>query len=118
MNDKVKHIIAGFLIALVFSIFCVHVGFWTAVVVGILKEVIWDWYLGKGTPEVLDAVATGFGGALGIIPWIIWGQYSFTKYNTINSGMFQPNWQSRLTINSAFYFSIQKKYLHIITEEF
>ena len=43
------------------------IGLATAAVVGALKEIIWDWLLKKGTPEVLDFVATVAGGVLGAV---------------------------------------------------
>jgi hypothetical protein len=42
-------------------------GFLVAAVVGAAKEIIWDWLLKKGTPELLDFVATVLGGALGAV---------------------------------------------------
>jgi len=44
---------------------CPIVGLVTAAVVGALKEIIWDWLLKKGTPELLDFVATVAGGVIG-----------------------------------------------------
>lgn len=56
--DKTLHLIAGFLIGLIF-------GFWLAVAAGISKE-IYDHVSGEGTSEVMDAVATAFGGLLAV----------------------------------------------------
>jgi len=61
MKDKWKHLLAGLALSLLAGLlFCPIVGLATAVMVGALKEVIWDWLLKKGTPEFLD-----FGGAIG-----------------------------------------------------
>ena len=46
---------------------CPIVGLVTAAVVGALKEIIWDWLLKKGTPELLDFVATVAGGVIGYL---------------------------------------------------
>jgi len=46
-------------------LFCPPVGLATAAVVGALKEIIWDWLLKKGTPEMMDFVATVAGGLTG-----------------------------------------------------
>lgn len=60
-QDKSKHFIAGFVIAIIASLF---VGYLIAVIVAILagagKE-IYDKVTGKGTPEFLDFVATVVG---------------------------------------------------------
>jgi len=74
MNDKVKHIIAGFIIGVISAVL-IH--FWMeelmilAIIPVILaalgKELIWDKWLGKGTPESEDAWFTVWGGLLGII---------------------------------------------------
>ena len=66
--DKLKHFSAGLALSLLAGLlFCPIVGLATAVMVGALKEVIWDWLLKKGTPEFLDFVATVLGGALGAV---------------------------------------------------
>jgi hypothetical protein len=73
--DKKKHIIRGLEIAVPIS---VAIGlFWirdlmilggvVAVLVGIGKELIWDKWLHKGTPEFDDAWATAWAGLTGSI---------------------------------------------------
>ena len=67
-QDKLKHLLAGIGISLVFGVqFLPLIGLITAAIVGALKEIIWDWLLKKGTPELLDFVATVAGGALGAV---------------------------------------------------
>ncbi len=67
-KDKQKHFLAGLALSLLAGLlFCPIVGLATAAVVGALKEIIWDWLLKKGTPELLDFVATVLGGALGAV---------------------------------------------------
>ena len=67
-QDKLKHLLAGIGISLVFGVqFLPLIGLITAAIVGALKEIIWDWLLKKGTPELLDFVATVLGGALGAV---------------------------------------------------
>ena len=70
MNDKVKHIIAGAIIGVVFAVLIKI--FWIrdlmilsagiALLAGIAKEIIWDKWLRKGTPEFTDAWFTFWGG--------------------------------------------------------
>ena len=68
-KDKLKHLLAGLAIAIMAGLlFCPLVGLATAAVVGALKEIIWDWLLKKGTPELLDFVATVAGVAPPVIP--------------------------------------------------
>lgn len=63
-QDKLKHLLAGIGISLVFGVqFSPLIGLLIAAIVGALKEIIWDWLLGKGTPEFLDFLATALGGA-------------------------------------------------------
>ncbi len=67
-KDKQKHLLVGLALSLLtgFSL-CPIVGLATAAVVGALKETIWDWLLKKGTPELLDFVATVAGGVIGYL---------------------------------------------------
>ena len=67
-KDKKQHLLAGLALSLLaWLLFCPLAGLATAAVVGALKEIIWDWLLKKGTPELLDFVATVLGGALGAV---------------------------------------------------
>jgi hypothetical protein len=64
-QDKLKHLLAGIGISLVFGIqFSPLIGLLIAGIVGALKEIIWDWLLKRGTPEFLDFLATALGGAI------------------------------------------------------
>jgi ABC-type microcin C transport system permease subunit YejE len=64
-RDKLKHLLAGIGISLVFGVqFTPFIGLIIAVIVGALKEIIWDWLLKRGTPEFLDFLATVLGGAI------------------------------------------------------
>jgi len=61
-RDKVLHIKYGFVISLIVgAVFTPIVGFCIGTLIGILKEIIWDYFMKKGTPEVMDAVATSAG---------------------------------------------------------
>jgi hypothetical protein len=65
-QDKKKHLLAGLALSILAGLlFCPLTGLVTAAVVGALKEIVWDWLLKKGTPELLDFVATVAGGAIG-----------------------------------------------------
>jgi uncharacterized protein (DUF697 family) len=67
-QDKLKHLLVGIGISLVFGVqFSPLIGLIAAAIVGALKEIIWDWLLKKGTPELLDFVATVLGGVLGAV---------------------------------------------------
>ena len=67
-KDKLKHAIAGVALSIVAGLFVYPlIGLATAAVVGALKEIIWDWLLKKGTPELLDFVATVLGGVGAVI---------------------------------------------------
>ncbi len=66
--DKKLHLLAGLALSILAGLlFCPLIGLATAAVVGALKEIIWDWLLKKGTPELLDFVATVAGGTIGYI---------------------------------------------------
>ncbi len=65
-QDKQKHLLAGLALSILAGLFVYPlIGLVTAAVVGALKEIVWDWLLKKGTPELLDFVATVAGGVLG-----------------------------------------------------
>jgi hypothetical protein len=67
-KDKQKHLLAGLALSILAGLFVYPlIGLATAAVVGALKEIIWDWLLKKGTPELLDFVATVAGGVLGAV---------------------------------------------------
>jgi hypothetical protein len=66
--DKIVHAGFGFFFALIFGFIMRNAwfGFAIAILAGAAKEVVWDLWLGKGTPELLDFVATFIGAALGL----------------------------------------------------
>jgi len=67
-KDKKLHLLAGLALSILAGLsFCPLIGLATVAVVGALKEIIWDWLLKKGTPELLDFVATVAGGVLGAV---------------------------------------------------
>lgn len=66
-KDKLLHLIAGFVIAIVFGMINPFLGLSLAVIAGAAKEIVWDLYLGKGTYEVMDFVWTFIGGSIGFI---------------------------------------------------
>ena len=67
MNDKMKHLLAGIAISLLFGWLAhdVLAGFTVALVAGVAKE-LYDYY-GNGTSELNDIIATAQGGAIGLI---------------------------------------------------
>ena len=69
--DKIYHLVAGFIISLIFGFINPVFGLGMAVLAGLLKDVIWDKFLKKGTFEVLDIFFTGVGGVIGMVVAII-----------------------------------------------
>ena len=64
-KDKILHFIAGLCITLFFSIILSPIwGVLFGIAFGIAKELIWDKWLKKGTPELLDFLATALGSLL------------------------------------------------------
>lgn len=79
-KDKVYHIIAGIIISAgtiimssyTFSLgFSCLLGFLLASIVGILKELVWDGFLGLGTKSLYDAIATIIGAGFGTLVMFI-----------------------------------------------
>lgn len=72
-KDLQLHIIVGVIMSAALSSFGLSfLESWTiTTVVGILKEVVWDFLLDKGTPDPLDAVATSGGGLVGALPFLL-----------------------------------------------
>ena len=65
-KDKKLHILVGLALSILAGLFAYPMfGLLIAAAVGALKEIIWDWLLKKGTPELLDFVATVAGGVIG-----------------------------------------------------
>ena len=72
--DKTKHFIAGMIISFVISIISgiwflplssVLIGLTFSIITGILKELVWDQWMGRGTYDFYDAMSTSGGGVLG-----------------------------------------------------
>lgn len=62
-KDKLLHLIAGIYIYLLCRIFLPQtISLGIVVIIGVLKELIWDQALKKGTPELLDSWFTIIGG--------------------------------------------------------
>lgn len=75
-NDKIIHATAGYFIGLLLAAFAslwmapftaCFFGFLVASVASVLKEVAWDWYMGRGEPDLVDALATAAGGLIGAV---------------------------------------------------
>ena len=65
-KDKVMHLLAGLALSILAGHFAYPMfGLLIAAAVGALKEIIWDWWWKRGTPEWLDFLATCLGGAIG-----------------------------------------------------
>ena len=76
-KDKLYHVIAGFLIGLVFGLINPIAGIIVAIGVGAAKEVIWDMAMKEGTFEMLDFMATAIGGIIGTAAAILAINYIF-----------------------------------------
>lgn len=64
-KDKILHFIAGLCITLFFSIALSPVwGVLFGIAFGLAKELIWDKWWKKGTPELLDFLSTALGSLL------------------------------------------------------
>lgn len=72
-TDLLLHALCGFVIAL--TAVCLTGNFWiglsVATLAGAGKELIWDKWLKKGTPDKDDFFATVWGGLLGAVTWLI-----------------------------------------------
>ena len=76
-QDVIKHVLAGFLIATIVSFLvgsilpnpkiAVWFGLGAAVLIGAAKELIYDLWMKKGTPEWIDFIGTTIGGIAGTI---------------------------------------------------
>ena len=64
--DKIYHLVAGFIISLIFGLINPVLGLALAIIAGLFKDVVWDKFLKKGTFEVLDIFFTGIGGIIGM----------------------------------------------------
>lgn len=62
-DDTISHMLLGIAGAAWFLPFGLLAAAAAVAVIAIGKEVIWDWWLGRGTPEVRDTVNTMLGGA-------------------------------------------------------
>lgn len=61
-RDKLLHLIGGIYLFLILSIVMPHeIACGVAIIIGIAKEIVWDKWLGKGTPEILDTIMTSVG---------------------------------------------------------
>ncbi len=71
-SDYLKHLVAGYLIALLCgALFGPFIGLTAAVLAGAAKELIWDILLKRGAPEWLDFILTAAGGLAAILPALI-----------------------------------------------
>ncbi len=75
MNDKLTHFLMGVSISLFFGLLISSMaGLIFACLGGAAKELIWDKWLKKGTPELLDFISTALGGfVIAILLKLIWG---------------------------------------------
>ncbi len=65
-RDKKLHLLAGLALSILAGLFVSPKwGLIVATVIGALKEIVWDWWWKKGTPEWWDFWATVVGGLIG-----------------------------------------------------
>ncbi len=78
LTDKDYHVYAGVAIAMLTGFLTYYftpiqanlaciIGLLIGTATGVVKELVWDKLLGKGTCSLWDAIATGYGSALGAI---------------------------------------------------
>ena len=72
-KDLILHALAGFLIALLACFISGNfwIGLSASVITGAGKELIYDKWLKKGTPDKDDAFATAWGGLTGCWVWLM-----------------------------------------------
>jgi hypothetical protein len=72
-TDLLLHALCGFVIALLacFASGNFWIGLSASVLAGAGKELIWDKWLKKGTPDKDDAFATAWGGLAGAVVWLM-----------------------------------------------
>ena len=73
--DKIYHLVAGFIISLIFGLINPVLGLALAIIAGLFKDVVWDKLLKKGIFEVLDIFFTGVGGIIGMVVAILITNY-------------------------------------------
>lgn len=71
-SDKIGHFLAGIAAAALAYPFGAMEAAIAVAAIAIGKEVVWDWWLGRGTSEPADALATMIGGAL-LLSWYVFG---------------------------------------------
>ena len=72
--DKLKHIIAGSALSALAIGFFQELGMWNFLIValiGLAKEIIWDKFLGKGTTEFWDFMATNVGIVIVMVGYLV-----------------------------------------------
>jgi hypothetical protein len=57
-KDKLLHFFYGAILSFIFIIVFGIKGLWLVVIIAAAKELIYDWYMGKGNPEFNDFVFT------------------------------------------------------------
>ncbi len=67
-KDKKLHLLAGLALSILTGLFVSPKwGLIVATVIGALKEIVWDWWWKKGTPEWWDFWCTVLGGMAGYV---------------------------------------------------
>ena len=57
-KDKLLHFFYGTILSFIFIIVFGIKGLWLVVIIAAAKELIYDWYMGKGNPEFNDFTFT------------------------------------------------------------
>lgn len=71
MKDAIKHysvsVVGSFLVTFFLFLFirdkelAIYIGSMIMFLIGILKEVVWDWLMGKGVPSLADITSDAMG---------------------------------------------------------
>ncbi len=57
-KDKLLHFFYGTILSFIFIVVFGVKGLWLVVFIAAAKELIYDWYMKKGTPEFMDFIFT------------------------------------------------------------
>ncbi len=57
-KDKLLHFFYGAILSFIFLFLIGVNGLWLTVTIAAAKELVYDWYLDKGSPEIMDFVYT------------------------------------------------------------
>jgi hypothetical protein len=66
-HDKLLHFFYGSILSFIFLFILGINGLWLTVLIAAAKELVYDWYLNKGNPEIMDFIYTCIPAAMFLI---------------------------------------------------